>query len=79
GLGHEFAGVVATLGTNQISQPLILDWAGYIIRCDLKEVNPFDSTMVTFLQMKRQARLIALTADIFTPKKIEDYRDEFFE
>jgi len=79
GLGHEFAGVVATLDTNQISQPLILDWAGYIIRCDLKEVNPFDSTMVTFLQMKRQARLIALTADIFTPKKIEDYRDEFFE
>lgn len=79
GLGHEFAGVVATLGTNQISQPLILDWAGYIIRCDRKEVNPFDSTMVTFLQMKRQARLIALTADIFTPKKIEDYRDEFFE
>jgi hypothetical protein len=79
GLGHEFAGVVATLSTNQISQPLILDWAGYIIRCDRKEVNPFDSTMVTFLQMKRQARLIALTADIFTPKKIEDYRDEFFE
>ena len=78
-LGGEFAGAVAILSTNQISQPLVLNWAGYIVRCDRKEVNPFDSTMVTLLQMKRQARLTALTANIFAPKKIEDYRDEFFE
>ncbi len=78
-LGNEFAGVVATLEPNQMSTPLIMDWAGYIIRCDAKVVNPFDSTMITPLQMMRQARLQELTLNIFTPKKLEDNRDLFFE
>ncbi len=77
--GDEFTGVVAALEPNQTSAPLITDWAGYIIRCDKKYALPYDSTMVTFLQMKRQLRLQYLTQDLFTPKSIEDDRDEFFE
>lgn len=78
-LGAEFAGMLATLESGQLSLPLVMDWAGYIIRCDAKIVNPFDSTMVTSLQMKRQGRLEALTSDIFIPKEVEDNRDLFFE
>ncbi len=78
-LGGEFAGAVAKLEQNQISSPLIVDWAGYIIRCDKKLDNPFDSTMLLTLQMKRQQRLQQITTRIFTPKKIEDNRDLFFE
>lgn len=77
--GDEFAGVVATLGPNQISPPLFTDWAGYVIRCDKKIDLPFDSTMVVLLQMKRQMRLQQLSMNLFTPQKIEDNRDEFFE
>lgn len=78
-LGSEFAGVVATLDSGQLSRPLVMDWAGYMIRCDRKVVNPFDSTMLAPLQIKRQVRLQELTVDIFTPRKIEDKRDLFFE
>lgn len=78
-LGGEFAGAVAKLEQNQISSPLIVDWAGYIIRCDKKVDNPFDSTMLLTLQMKRQQRLQQITTQIFTPNKIEDNRDLFFE
>jgi len=77
--GAEFTGVVATLEPNQVSPPLLMDWEGYIIRCDKKIVNQFDSTMVTALQMKRQMRLQQLTQNLFIPKDIEDNRDEFFE
>jgi len=79
GYGGEFAGMVATLEPKQISAPLVMEWAGYIIRCDRKVVSPFDSTMVSLLQIKRQIRLQQLTQGIFTPKEIEDNRDLFFE
>jgi len=77
--GAEFAGVVMALESGQFSSPLITDLGGYIIRCDTKTVEPFDSTMVAALQVKRQMRLRMLTDDIFTPKKLEDNRDLFFE
>ncbi|MEO0205957.1 MAG: peptidylprolyl isomerase [candidate division WOR-3 bacterium] len=77
--GQEFAGVLASLEPNQISRPLVTDWAGYIIRCDKKTALPFDSTMVPPLQYARQIRLQNLSQAIFTPKKIIDNRDKFFE
>ncbi|MGB9721112.1 MAG: peptidylprolyl isomerase [bacterium] len=77
--GQEFAGVLAGLESNQISKPLLTDWAGYIIRCDKKTSLPFDSTMVPSLQYVRQVRLQNLSQSIFTPKKIVDNRDKFFE
>lgn len=77
--GMEFAGALAVLEQGQISKPLLTEWAGYIIRCDKKNVLPFDSTMVTFLQYRRQIRLQNLSQSIFTPKKIVDNRDKFFE
>lgn len=77
--GAEFAGMTATLESGDVSPPLVTDWAGYIIRCDRKIVSPFDSSMVSLLQLKRQTRLQQITEDMFTPEKIEDNRDFFFE
>ncbi len=77
--GQEFAGTIAGLEANNISKPLITDWAGYIIRCDKKTAMPFDSTMVSSLQYVRQMRLQNLSQAIFTPRKIVDNRDKFFE
>ncbi|HEX7320296.1 MAG TPA: peptidyl-prolyl cis-trans isomerase [bacterium] len=77
--GVEFAGTVAALEPNQTSKPLITDWAGYIIRCDARTAVPFDSSMAGYLQMARQMRLQVLSQSIFTPKKIVDNRDKFFE
>ncbi len=77
--GVEFAGTVAALQPDQTSRPLITDWAGYIIRCDARSSVPFDSTMTGYLQMARQMRLQVLSQSIFTPKKIVDNRDKFFE
>ncbi|KPJ74145.1 hypothetical protein AMJ52_01675 [candidate division TA06 bacterium DG_78] len=77
--GDKFAGTVARLEPQQVSAPLLTDWAGYIIRCDQKSPTLFDSTMIVYLQAKRQTRLQQLSQNIFTPKEIEDYRDEFFE
>jgi hypothetical protein len=77
--GYEFAGTAAQLEPQQISAPVFTNWAGYIIRCDQKNPSPFDSTMIVYLQVKRETRLQHLSQNIFTPKKIEDYRDEFFE
>jgi parvulin-like peptidyl-prolyl isomerase len=79
GMGGEFAGVAARLDAGDISVPLVTDWAGYIIRCDNKQVAPFDSSMIVSLQMKRQTRLQGLTIELFTPGEIDDYRDDFFE
>jgi len=78
GLGGEFAGLVATLEQGQLSKPLALEWAGYIIRCDRKTSLPFDSTMIMPLQMKKQSRLQEVTIELFTPDEIEDNRDDFF-
>jgi peptidyl-prolyl cis-trans isomerase D len=77
--GEKFAGAVARLEPQEVSTPLLTDWAGYIIRCDQKIPTLFDSTMIVYLQDKRQKRLQQLSQNIFTPKEIEDYRDEFFE
>lgn len=77
-MGGEFAGLVATLKPGQRSSPLIMEWAGYIIRCDKKMDIPFDSTMVMSIQMNKQSRLQSLTVNLFTPKEIEDNRDDFF-
>jgi len=77
--GLEFAGACARLQTKQISLPVITDWAGYIIRVDSISIVPFDSTMISSLQIERQMRLGGLTQTIFTPKKIVDNRDKFFE
>jgi len=79
GYGYEFAGVVATLEPGRIATPLVTDWAGYIIRCDAKKVIPFDSTMLGLMQYKRQLRLQDVSQSLFTPKKLEDFRDNFFE
>jgi len=76
--GEEFAGVVASLNENEISPPLVTDWAGYIIRCDRKIITPVDSNMVRLLQYKRQERLNLITQELFTPEEIEDNRDDFF-
>ncbi len=77
-MGGEFAGLVATLEPGQLSSPLTMEWAGYIIRCDKKMDIPFDSTMVMSIQMNKQSRLQSLTVNLFTPKEIEDNRDDFF-
>ncbi len=77
--GQEFAGVLAGLEPKQVSSPLITDWAGYIIRCDGKKVVPPDSSMMRYIQYARQIRLQNLSQSIFTPKKIIDNRDKFFE
>ena len=77
--GLEFAGAAAALEPKQISSPLLTEWSGYVIRCDNKKAVPFDSTMMGYLQMGRQMRLQYLTQDIFTPKKVKDNRDKFFE
>jgi hypothetical protein len=79
GYGYEFAGAVATLEPGRFSTPLLTDWAGYIIRCDAKNVIPFDSTMLGMMQYKRQLRMQDISQILFTPKKIQDYRDKFFE
>ncbi len=77
--GPEFTGVLAALEKGQISKPLITEWAGYIIRCDDKTVIPFDTSMVKYIQYARQMRFQNLSISIFTPKKIIDNRDKFFE
>lgn len=77
--GLEFAGVLAGLEQGQTSKPLLTDWAGYIIRCDRKTTLTFDSTLVRYIQYRRQVRLQNLSQSIFTPKKIVDNRDIFFE
>jgi hypothetical protein len=77
--GVEFAGAVAALEPDQTSKPLITDWAGYVIHCDARTSVPFDSSMAGYLQMTRQMRLQTLSQSIFTPKKVVDNRDKFFE
>ncbi len=77
--GQEFAGALANLEPNEISKPLITDWAGYIIHCDAKTVMPPDSSMIRYIQYTRQMRLQNISQSIFTPKKIIDNRDRFFE
>ncbi len=77
--GQEFTGLIAALEKGQVSKPLVTDWAGYIIRCDNKTVLPFDTSMVKYIQYARQARFQNLSISIFTPKKIVDNRDKFFE
>jgi parvulin-like peptidyl-prolyl isomerase len=78
-LGGEVAGAVMQLIPGQRSKPIVTEWAGYIVRCDSRSIQPIDSTMYMSLQMKRQARLQYITGMLFTPQEIEDYRDEFFE
>uniref|UniRef100_A0A7V1EH90 Periplasmic chaperone PpiD n=1 Tax=candidate division WOR-3 bacterium TaxID=2052148 RepID=A0A7V1EH90_UNCW3 len=77
--GPEFTGVLAALEKGQISKPLITEWAGYIIRCDDKTVIQFDTSMVKYIQYARQMRFQNLSVSIFTPKRIIDNRDKFFE
>lgn len=77
--GPEFTGVVAALEKGQVSKPLLTEWAGYIIRCDNKTVMPFDTSLVKYIQYARQLRFQNLSMSIFTPKKIIDNRDKFFE
>ncbi len=77
--GPEFAGTIAALEAGRISSPLVTEWAGYLIRCDAKTMMPFDSTMLGMMQYKRQLRLQGISQAIFTPKKIVDNRDQFFE
>jgi len=79
GYGYEFAGAVATLEPGRLSTPLLTDWSGYIIRCDAKYSIPFDSTMLGMMQNKRQLRMQVLSQSLFTPKKIQDNRDKYFE
>jgi parvulin-like peptidyl-prolyl isomerase len=78
-LGGEAAGRIARMTPGEISEPLVTNWAGYIFMCDNKRIVPMDSTMVYALQMKRQMRIEHIMQDIFTPGKIEDNRDLFFE
>jgi hypothetical protein len=78
-LGGEVAGAVMQLIPGQRSSPIVTEWAGYIVRCDSRSIQPIDSTMYLSLQMKRQARLQYISGMIFTPEEIEDFRDEFFE
>ncbi|MEO0141778.1 MAG: peptidylprolyl isomerase [candidate division WOR-3 bacterium] len=77
--GPEFAGCVSQLEANQISRPLITEWSGYIIRCERKETLPVDSTVYRQITALRQRRLQNLSQLLFTPKKIVDNRDRFFE
>lgn len=78
-LGGEVAGALMQLIPGERSQPVMTEWAGYIVRCDSRNVQPIDSTMYMSLQMKRQARLQYITSVLFSPEEIVDYRDEFFE
>jgi hypothetical protein len=78
-LGGEVAGALMQLIPGERSQPVMTEWAGYIVRCDSRSVQPIDSTMYMSLQMKRQARLQYITGMLFSPEEIVDYRDEFFE
>lgn len=78
-LGGEVAGCIARLKAGETAPPLVMDWAGYIIRCDKKVVLEMDSTMVAPLQVKRQMRWQYLMTSVFTPKKLVDRRDVFFE
>ncbi len=78
-LGGEVAGAVMQLIPGQRSAPIVTEWAGYLVRCDSRNIQPIDSTMYLSLQMKRQSRLQYITGMIFTPEQIEDFRDEFFE
>lgn len=77
--GDKFAGAVAALEPGQVSKPVIMPFAGYIIRCDSKNEVAIDSTMLGMLQWKRQLRLQQITQNIFTPEEIVDHRDRFFE
>jgi parvulin-like peptidyl-prolyl isomerase len=77
--GDNFAGTVAALQPGQISAPVISRYMGYIIRLDAKHEVPFDSTMLGMLQWKRQIQLQQITQSIFTPEKLVDNRDAFFE
>lgn len=77
--GPEFTGTLAGLEIKQISKPLLTEWAGYIIRCDNKIFTAFDTSLVKYVQYKRQTRIQSLSQAIFTPKKIIDNRDKFFE
>ena len=70
---------MATLEPGRFSTPLLTDWSGYIIRCDAKYSIPFDSTMLGMMQYKRQLRMQILSQSLFTPKKIQDNRDKYFE
>lgn len=79
GYGPEFAGAVANLNPGQTGRALVTDWAGYIIRCDARQVMPFDSTMTRVMELTRESRLQAVGQILFTPKKITDNRDQFFE
>ena len=79
GYGDTFAGVLATLEPGEISKPVIQSHNGYIIRCNRKEVVPFDSTMLGVLQWKRQLRLQQISQNLFTPEELVDNRDKFFE
>ncbi len=76
-LGQEVTGLLATLEPGQLSGPLIIDWAGYILQCDNKTVVPFDSSVIYMMQLKRQGRLSEISSKIFTPEKIVDNRDKF--
>lgn len=78
-LGGEVAGLIAQLEEGRTAPPLVMDWAGYIVRCDKKVVLNFDSSMVMPLQVKRQMRWQYLMTSVFTPEKVEDRRDIFFE
>lgn len=77
--GDNFAGALAALQPGEISAPVISRYVGYIIRLDAKREIPFDSTMIGMLQWKRQMRLQQITLSIFTPEKLLDNRDMFFE
>lgn len=77
--GDNFAGAVAALQPGQISAPVISRYTGYLIRLDAKHEVPFDSTMLGMLQWRRQMRLQQITLSIFTPEKLVDNRDMFFE
>ncbi|UCD19335.1 MAG: peptidyl-prolyl cis-trans isomerase [candidate division WOR-3 bacterium] len=77
--GDEFAGALISLEPGQMSKPVIARYSGYIIRCDRKEETPVDSTMAGMLQWSRQMRLQHISQVLFTPEKLVDNRDLFFE
>ncbi|MBE0433589.1 peptidyl-prolyl cis-trans isomerase [candidate division WOR-3 bacterium] len=77
--GDEFAGALIPLEPGQVSAPVITKYGGYIIRCDGKQVSPFDSTMFGMLQWTRQMRLQHISQMLFTPDELVDDRDRFFE
>lgn len=77
--GDEFAGALMPLEPGQISAPVFTRYGGYVIRCDGKQVAPFDSTMFGMLQWTRQMRLQHISQTLFTPDELVDDRDRFFE